>query len=275
MFLLNGKAEHFIDVLDRGFQYGDGLFETLEVLDSTPLFLTQHLARLVDGCRKLLIPPPDVSQLTAEAHQICTNVDKAVLKVIVTRGIGGRGYRQPDSISATRLLSLHPHPEYPDRFQTEGIVARFCQQRLTSSVTLAGIKHLNRLEQVLARAEWQDDAIQEGLMLDNEGYVIEGTMSNLFFVRDQILHTPCLLNGGIKGILRKMVIDFARHNNIRLIEKPFDNREVLSADELFVTNSVIGIWPVKRLDQQCFGIGGITRKMQQWYAQARFNETRL
>jgi 4-amino-4-deoxychorismate lyase len=275
MFLLNGKAGHCVDVLDRGFQYGDGLFETIEVLKSTPLFLKQHLARLAEGCRKLLIPPPDASQLTAEAFQLSANVEKAVLKIIVTRGIGGRGYRQPESISPTRLLSVHPHPEYPDSFQSEGIVARFCQQRLSSSENLAGIKHLNRLEQVLARAEWQDNAIQEGLMLDNVGHVIEGTMSNLFFVRDEILHTPCLLKGGVKGILRKMVIDFAQLNNIRLVEKQFDNSEVLAADEMFVTNSVIGIWPVKQLDQQCFAIGAMTRNMQQWYAQARFNETRL
>jgi len=230
---------------------------------------------LAKGCEKLLIPPPDPALLTTEALQLCATVDKAVLKLIVTRGCGGRGYRQPESISPTRLFSLHPHPDYPDNFQTDGIVAKFCNQRVSSSLTLAGIKHLNRLEQVLARAEWQDDSFQEGLMLDNDGHVVEGAMSNLFFVNNGVLHTPSLTKCGIKGIVREIVIDFAQLNNIRLIEKQFDKKSVLEADEVFITNSVIGIWPVKQLDQQCFGVGRITRNMQQWYAKARLKETKL
>lgn len=275
MFLLNGERRHCVDVSDRGFQYGDGLFETIEVLNGVPLFLKQHLARLAKGCETLLIPPPCSLLLTAEALQMCATVDKAVLKLIVTRGSGGRGYRQPESVSPTRLFSLHPHPEYPDIFQLEGIVARFCQQRVTSSLNLAGIKHLNRLEQVLARAEWQDDSVQEGLMLDNDGYVVEGAMSNVFFVSHGVLHIPSLVKCGIKGIVREIVIDFAQLNNIQILEKQFDKKSVLAADEIFVTNSVIGIWPIKQLDQQCLGVGRITRNMQQWYAQARLNETKL
>ncbi len=275
MFLLNGERRHCVDVSDRGFQYGDGLFETIHILNAQPIFLKQHLARLMLGCEKLLIPPPDPVLLTSEVLQLCATTDEAVLKLIVTRGCGGRGYRQPDPISPTRLLSLHPNPEYPDRFQSDGVVVRFCEQRLASSPSLAGIKHLNRLEQVMARAEWRDDSAQEGLMLDNDDYIIEGTMSNLFFVRHGVLQTPSLNKCGIKGIVRKIVIDFAQLNNIRVIEKQFDKASVLEADEVFITNSVIGIWPVKQLDQQCFGVGGITRDMQQWYAQARLKETKL
>ena len=275
MFLLNGERGQYVDVSDRGFQYGDGLFETIAVSNSKPLFWRRHLARLAKGCEQLLIPPPDPALLTAEALQITSSADSAVLKLIVTRGSGGRGYRQPQPIVPTRLLSLHPSPNYPDEYQTDGIVARFCDQRLAISPRLAGIKHLNRLEQILARAEWQDDAIQEGLMLDGDGYVVEGTMSNLFFVKNGVLHTPSLVRCGIAGIVRQLVIDFARRNQIRLLEQQFETTSVLEADEVFVTNSVIGIWPVKRLDQQCFSVGGITRDVQQWYAGARIEETNL
>lgn len=273
MFLLNGERRHCVDVSDRGFQYGDGLFETIEVFNANPLFLQHHLQRLVEGCQRLLIPAPDLALLQAEVAQLCAGVERAVLKLIVTRGSGGRGYRQPDPIVPTRLLSLHPFPEYPCHFQTDGVVARFCQQRLAVNPSLAGIKHMNRLEQILARAEWGNDDVQEGLMSDYDDHVIEGTMSNLFFVKDGVLHTPALNNCGIAGIVRKMVIHFGLRNNIVVLEQQIDKLSVLAADEIFITNSVIGIWPIKQLEKQCFEVGRITRMMQQWYAQARTAET--
>ncbi|OAI09718.1 aminodeoxychorismate lyase [Methylomonas lenta] len=275
MFLLNGERRHCVDVSDRGFQYGDGLFETIAVYQGKPLFLQQHLDRLRAGCQRLFIPYPEQDQLKAEVKQLCEGSDTAVLKIIVTRGSGGRGYRQPDSIVPTRLLSLHPFPEYPANFQTDGVVLRFCQQRLASNPVLAGIKHMNRLEQILARAEWQGDAIQEGLMLDYDGHVVEGTMSNLFFVKDGVLYVPLLTYCGIVGIVRQKVVSLAQYNQIGIVEKQFDKTRVLEADEVFVTNSVIGIWPVKQLDQQCFKVGRITRRMQQWYAEARTEELKL
>ncbi len=275
MFLLNGERRHCIEVSDRGFQYGDGLFETIEVLGGKPLFFTQHLKRLQKGCERLLIPPPDLALLAAEAAQLCAEADRAVLKIIITRGSGGRGYRQPDPVVPTRLLSLHPFPVYPDYLQADGIVARFCRQRLATNPALAGIKHMNRLEQVLARAEWRDDDVYEGLMLDYNDHVVEGTMTNLFFVKNEVLHTPDLSNCGIAGIVREIVIDLANRNNIVVLEQQFEKQCVLEADEVFVTNSVIGIWPIKRIDRQCFNLGRITRLIQQWYAQARKAETIL
>ncbi len=274
MYLLNGERRQCVDVSDRGFQYGDGLFETIEVVHGKPLFLKQHLERLLCGCERLLIPPPDLALLSDEAQQISAESEKAVLKIIVTRGCGGRGYRQPETVLPTRLLGLHAFPDYSDSYESMGIVLRFCDQRLSNNPLLAGIKHLNRLEQVLARAEWQDDTIQEGLMLDYDDFVVEGTMSNLFFVSQAVLYTPSLTNSGIKGIVRQMMIDFAELHHLRWMEDQFVKSNVLQADEVFVTNSVIGIWPVRQLDQQCFGVGEITRKMQQWYAQARLKEMR-
>lgn len=275
VFLLNGEHRHCIEVSDRGFQYGDGLFETIEVLHGKPLFFVQHLKRLQEGCKRLLIPLPDLARLRAEAAQLCAQTDQAVLKIIITRGSGGRGYRQPDPILPTRLLSLHPFPAYPEHLPTDGIVARFCHQRLATNPALAGIKHMNRLEQILARAEWNDDEVHEGLMLDYDGHVIEGTMTNLFFVKKGVLHTPDVSNCGIAGIVRKIVIDLATRNNIVVLEQQFNKQCVLEADEIFVTNSVIGIWPIKRIDEQCFKLGRITRLIQQWYAQARKAEAIL
>ncbi len=275
MFLLNGERRHCVDASDRGFQYGDGVFETLEVFQGHPLFFQRHYQRLQKGCERLLIPAPDRSVLQAEAAQLCEGVERGVLKIIVTRGRGGRGYRQPDKLEPTRLLSLHPFPDYPECFYRDGIVVRFCDQRLAINPALAGIKHLNRLEQVLARAEWQSDEIQEGLMLDYAGHVIEGTMSNLFWVKDGVLHTPALVDCGIVGIVREIVVDLALSNKIVVCEQQFGSLSVLAADELFVTNSVIGVWPIRQVERQCFDVGRITRAIQQGYAWAREADIKL
>jgi len=273
MVLINGEIRHNVDISDRGFQYGDGVFETIAVANGKPLFLEQHVKRLFHGCETLLIPPPDSSLLVAEAQQLASTAENAVLKLMLTRGSGGRGYRQPARISPTRVLSLHPFPEYPATYQTDGVRLRFCRQRLAHNPALAGIKHMNRLEQILARAEWEDDTVQEGLMCDYSGYVIEGTMSNLFVVKHDMLLTPNVSNCGVKGILREIVVNFATTYNIGVSEKQqLDQKSVLEADELFVTNSVIGIWPVRQLNEQCFKVGRITRRMQQWYAEARKKE---
>lgn len=272
MFLLNGERRHSVDVSDRGFQYGDGLFETIEVLQGRPLFLDRHLKRLEEGCRRLLIPMPDFSLLEAEARQLAGSAERAVLKLIVTRGSGGRGYRQPKPIIPTRLFSLHPYPDYPQHFQVSGIAARFCQQRLAINPSLAGIKHLNRLEQILARAEWQDDDEQEGLMLDTDGHVVEGTMSNLFIVTAGRVYTPPLHQCGVAGIMRALIIELAQRTGLALFVQPVDQAAVLRADELFVTNSVIGIWPISRLESQVFQVGAVTRRLQSLLDSARMAE---
>jgi len=272
MFLLNGEHRHCVDVSDRGFQYGDGLFETIEVLQGKPLFFDRHLKRLAEGCRRLLIPMPDSALLDAEARQLSKSSERAVLKLIVTRGSGGRGYRQPEQVIPTRLFSLHPYPDYPLQFQTDGIAARFCEQRLSLNSSLAGIKHMNRLEQILARAEWQDDSIQEGLMLDTQDRVVEGTMSNLFIVKSGSLYTPPLGQCGVAGIVRELIMAFAQCSKLPLFEQAIDQTAVLQADELFVSNSVIGIWPIKRLEAQVFSVGAITRRLQDLLNAARMAE---
>jgi len=273
MFLLNGERGHRVDVSDRGFQYGDGVFETLEVDNGKPLFLQAHLTRLALGCRTLRIPEVDSALLSKEACALAEQSGcRSVLKLIVTRGSGGRGYRQPEPIHPTRLLALYPYPDYPDSYQAHGIVARFCRQRLAVNPALAGIKHMNRLEQVMARAEWSGDAIQEGLMLDYQDRVVEGTMSNLFLVKQGVLHTPTLAACGINGILRQMVLNFAARYNVDVVENNYSRESILDADELFVTNSVIGVWPIKQLEQQGFECGELTRKVQLWYAAARAAE---
>ncbi len=276
MYLLNGESKHDIVISDRGFQYGDGLFETIEVVNGTPVFLKQHLHRLLEGCKKLLIPPPDIEILSREAFQVSADSDKAVLKLIVTRGSGGRGYRQPANINPTRLFSIHPYPDYPDTFGLQGVTVRYCDTRLGLNPALAGVKHMNRLEQVLARSEWESSDIQEGLMLDSNGSVIEGTMSNVFLVKDKIVHTPLIEQCGVAGIIRQIVLLLARKKQIPVIETALSQDDIDHADEVFLTNCVIGIWPVKQIERRPYNVGPLTKQFQvlfENYRQMEINDS--
>jgi 4-amino-4-deoxychorismate lyase len=245
--LINGIAGDSVSAADRGLHYGDGLFETLAVLDGEPLLWERHYARLRQGCERLGIPSPDPSTLRAEADQLCAQAGKAVLKIIVTRGPGGRGYRPPELADPTRILSLHPYPDYPAAWPAQGVSIRLCQTRLGRNPALAGIKHCNRLEQVLARAEWADPGIAEGIMLDLEGQVIEGTMSNIYMIYKDILLTPSLDMCGVAGVIRERVLELAEGLGVRSEVRPVSVDELRGADEVFLSNSVIGIWPVARL----------------------------
>jgi UPF0755 protein len=265
--LINGLYSHQIDQTDRGFQYGDGLFETIAIINGQAVFLDQHLARLQKDCHRLKIPYPGTELLTLEVEQLAKNASKAVLKIILTRGVGGRGYRQPDPIKTTRVLSLYPYPDYPDSYKNQGIHARFCDIRLGLNPALAGIKHLNRLEQVLARSEWSDLAIQEGIMLDFNDHVIEGTMTNLFYIKDDSIYTSALTLNGVSGIMRSSIIMLCARHQLTVIEHDFNQEALLAADEIFVCNSIIDIWPVTELADIHLPVGEKTQQIQRWLAQ--------
>jgi 4-amino-4-deoxychorismate lyase len=260
MILINGENKHTLEITDRGLHYGDGLFETIEVIQQQPVFLRQHLARLKAGCQVLKIPYPDEALLLDEIRQVSKTCEQGVIKLILTRGSGGRGYRQPDLLDPTRIIALHPFPDYPEHYKIQGIKARFCNTRLGLNPLLAGLKHNNRLEQVLARAEWQDE-FQEGLMLNLNEHVIEGTMSNLFVVKEKKIYTPEIIVSGIKGVMRQLIINIAQKNKISIQETLLTEKRVLDADELFVSNSVIGIWPIRSLKNKSYPVGSITQKI--------------
>lgn len=261
--LINGASEDRVSSLDRGLLYGDGLFETLAVTDGEPVFWSRHMTRLQAGCERLGIPCVDADRLAEEARGLLQDMDRCVLKIIVTRGTGGRGYRTPPNPQPTRIIQRHPWPDYPVRYDEQGVSVRLCEQRLGSNPLLAGIKHLNRLEQVLARQEWTDPDIMEGLMADNNGNLIEGTMSNLFVVQDQVLTTPDLGRCGVAGVVRAVVMELAGELALQVAVRDLGMKALLEADEVFLTNSVIGIWPVVRLGEHTWQKGGTTQQLQQ------------
>ncbi len=251
--LINGRPSDCLSVTDRGLQYGDGLFETIAAHDGRAVLLAEHLQRLRNGCQRLRLPIPDIAGITRQiaslAHEAGT---PAVIKLIVTRGSAGRGYAPAPDASPTIILSRHPFPDYPSVWWRDGIVARWCDMRLGRNPRLAGTKHLNRLEQVLARAEWTDSTISEGIMRDSKGRVIEGVMSNLFVLKDNRLHSPKLDESGVDGIMRRQVLRLADDHGFRTHIATMTRTDVLSADALLFSNSLIGLWPVRRLATHLF-----------------------
>jgi 4-amino-4-deoxychorismate lyase len=253
--LVNGKPGNLISIRDRGLLYGDGVFRTLRATQGKAQHWLLHYQKLRHDCTALDIACPDVGLLSAELNDLLARHPNGVVKLIVTRGEGTRGYAPPDCAETTHLWDISPLPDYPADWAIHGIKARLCQLRLSQQPRLAGIKHLNRLENVLAAAEWNDaqlpdSGIAEGLLLDIDGNAIEGTRSNLFLVSQGELITPDLSRSGVAGVQRDRVITWSTQHNMPLQIRDVGLDEVLHADELFVVNSIIGLWPVRELEQR-------------------------
>jgi 4-amino-4-deoxychorismate lyase len=262
--LVNGQSLS-VDPADRGLAYGDGLFETMAARDAQVRRLELHLERLEDGCRRLEIPAPSRSVLERDIDACCPRTGRAVVKIIVTRGPGARGYAPPEPATPTRIVTIAPWPDYPESNYRDGIAMRTCQLRLAENPALAGIKHLCRLEQVLAQLELRGQGVQQGLMLDTGGRVVGGTASNVFIVSGAQLVTPSLARCGIKGVMRRAVLDAARALGVHAEERDVAPDDVSRADEVFVTNALFGIWPVTDVDGRRFARGPTTERLMKHF----------
>lgn len=227
---------------ERGLQYGDGLFETMLLRDGRVRFEADHLARLQAGCVRLGIAAP--TTLQDDLQRLQAGHRDGVIKLIVTRGCGGRGYRAPAALTPTRIFSLYAAVP-ADR---EPIAVCWCAARLARNPLLAGMKHLNRLEQVLAQSEFSATEFADGLMLDTEGELVCATAGNVFAVIDGVLVTPDLRFAGVQGVMRKQVIAAAARLGLAVEERPLWPAELTVAEEIFLTNAIRGVRRVRRLD---------------------------
>lgn len=238
---INGRPGTRVDHRDRGLQYGDGLFETMRIRRRRVRLLDYHLQRLFEGCRRLKIEAPNSGALRRELERRAALRSEGVLKLIVTRGTGPRGYRASGRERPTRIVSLQPLPASGPSMARETVRVRMCETRIGQNPALAGLKTLNRLESVVARAEWSDARVWEGLMRDAEDNLISGTMSNLFVRRGPKLMTPALNRCGIAGVMRRWVLEQARDLDLDPVEERLHWQELTRADEVFMTNAVAGI----------------------------------
>jgi len=261
--LVDGHEDGAINPADRGFNYGDGLFETLAVRNGQARFVDWHLERLATGAARLGIPLPDAVLLKDEVARACPG-DRGVVRVVLTRGSGPRDYRPPREPRPLRVVSGSPWPERDPACWTEGVRLRWCETRLGRNPRLAGIKHLNRLEQVLARAEWAGDEVAEGLMMDEGGNVIGGTRTNLFAIFEDGLATPALDQCGVAGVMRCAFRRWAAGQGIAIAERRLPAEELAGARGLLLTNSLIGAWPVRALAERVFDLDPRVAAFNAW-----------
>lgn len=264
---VNGKPGNEMAVQDRGLAYGDGLFETLRISARGPVLLEYHLDRLQDSAQRLRIPF-DRTAMTKELNAFPGCHHPGVVKLIYTRGVGGRGYSPANLDHPTRILSSHSEPAWPAWHYEQGVHLHTCKTRLGRNPLLAGMKHLNRLEQVLARGEWlSTNVYQEGLVCDTEGNMVEGVMSNLFFVVDDVMQTPLLANCGVAGVLRRWLLENFQQWQMAVQEVEKPPCHLQRASEVFICNSVYGVWPVASLGDLQWVPGSVAQR-----AQALFQE---
>lgn len=248
---INGVLDASISPLDRGFAYGDGLFETCRYFAGRIPLWDFHRERLLASAQRLQIALDEVKlkeYLDSLLALLQMNqIPDAIVKVQITRGVGGRGYRLPDIINPTYCIGVFAGEPLESDFFSGGVDVRVCDLRLGKNPALAGIKHLNRLEHILARAEWRDE-FAEGLLLDVDDNLIEATVSNLFMVKDGELFTSDLSMAGVAGVMRRAIIDiFAVQLSLPVTVTQLKLSNLRAADEIFLSNSVFGIWPVNSI----------------------------
>lgn len=262
LVLVNGIAGAAVDPTDRGLLYGDGLFETMAVPGGGPRFLDWHLERLGRGARALGFPPPDFDLLRADIARVVA-AERGVVKLVLTRGPGARGYRPPREPSPTRIVMRLPWPVSPHAAEG-GLRLGWCRTRCSRNPALAGLKTLNRLEQVLARGEWDDGAMDEGLMQDDRGQVISATQANLLVRIGGAWVTPLLDQCGVDGVMRRAFRAWSAGRGAPVVERPLSVAEVRAAEALILTNALTGARPVASLDGRPLVLDPAAREFNAW-----------
>lgn len=261
--LINGHSYGHITPLDRGFAYGDGVFRTIPMIRGRLSCWALHYDKLREDCERLGIDCPDSETLAADIAQLADAGEvQAVIKIIVTRGEGARGYALPDKSQPTRVVIKSAFPIYQHIDLMGGIRLHLCRLRLAHQPLLAGIKHLNRLENILARTEWTDPGIMDGLLLDEDGYAIECTMSNLFVRAGDRLMTPDLSRCGVAGVTRQRIMALAETFGLTSVVMHIPMQMLMAADEIIVCNSLFGAWQVTEFNGESWPLQALAGNLR-------------
>lgn len=263
--MLDTIINESLDWQERGLHYGDGLFETLLKVDGKVPYWQLHCQRLVNGCEKLYIPIPDLNWLENKINEVTNGKDNCVVKIILTRGVGGRGLTLPDADKSSVFVLSYPYT----RPANDAIKVSVCDTRLPINANLSGLKHLNRLDYILATIELSNKQDRdEAILCDTEGFIVEGIISNLFFSKNSQLYTPSLALSGVDGIMRSQIIAHYAEINQPVCIGRFKLDQLFKADECFVCNSVQGIRPIGSINGQKFKIGTNTQLMMKQFNQS-------
>ncbi len=261
----HGSRVESIPVDDRGLQYGDGIFETIAIRDARPRFWTAHIDRLFSGAERLglQLPVANILQRDLERALALTTVNTGfcTAKLVVTAGVGPRGYGRDSGQPCRTLVGVFEGDGLPRENYVEGVDTVLCETPISEQPMLAGLKTLNRLDQVLACREWQGGDAFDGLMCDAQERLVCGTRTNLFLIRDNQITTPALDRCGVGGIMRRQILEGLAGNQIDCSVTDIPAAALDDADEVFVCNSQIGVVPVTRCGSRTWPVGEGTQSV--------------
>jgi len=259
--LVNGIEQTSIDISDRGLAYGDGLFTTAKIVDGEVILLAKHIERLMYGCQQLRLAMPSIERLTSQLQSVAKLYSQAVLKVMITTGSGGRGYSRIglNDNDTNVIIIISDFPAHYKELALQGISLGDSQQQIGISPMLAGLKHLNRLEQVLLRAELDERSEDDLVVTNYQGHVVEVTSANLFYWQQGALCTPDLSLSGVNGLIRQEVL--SKYPATKICETSLV--DLNEAKGMFICNSLMGIIPVKTYNNRLLVIDEVLQLQAQ------------
>lgn len=243
---VDGQLADTISISDRGLAYGDGCFTTALVMNGAVAMLPQHLNRLIRQSKQLGLPSVDLATLKVTIANLSAGISIGIIKVIITCGSGGRGYSRIGAEQAKVIVSLHDYPKHYPQWQKDGISVGISEQKLGINPMLAGLKHLNRLEQVMLRAELDKRSEDDLLACDINNNVIECCSANVFWLKAKQWHTPILSGAGVAGLMRDKIL----LNYPDIIPASYAIESLNNIDAMFISNAILGIVPVKAFNGQ-------------------------
>ena len=253
--LINGEPKTTIDINNRGLAYGDGVFSTIKIEYGQVQLWDLHLARLQRSAKKLFFPEINWHELTTEIKTFSASFSSQadhVIKIILVRGSGGRGYSIEECTQVDRIITAHHFPGQYQQWQLNGIAVIQCDYHLANNRNLAGLKTLNRLDQVMIKQEIQTKNALDGVVCDNLGNIIEACAANIFISKNGHWSTPCLKEAGVEGVMRQQILNQAAKSGIMITQKQISKNDLLVADAVCLTNALMGIIPVTKYEKHCY-----------------------
>ena len=274
----NGERVAAVPLDERGFQYGDGLFETFAIRNGTPRLWSLHIKRLTHGCERLAIAPPDAAALRRWIDGALADagigVAYCLVKIVITSGISQRGYGRTGITTPSVYVGVFASAPPDASAYRDGIDTTRCKTPLAVGSVTAGLKTLNRIEQVLARSECAAAGMFEGLVFDADARLICGTMSNVFLATNNTVVTPDLSRCGVAGVMRGHVMTTLRSDGREVEVLDIGENDLRDADEVFLSNSQFGVLPVARCEGTSWPVGPVTRGVMNLLAENGIEECR-
>nr|WP_263323273.1 branched-chain-amino-acid transaminase [Neobacillus sp. Marseille-Q6967] len=248
------KEDAVVSVFDHGFLYGDGVFEGIRVYSGNVFRLDAHLKRLFESAQSIMLKIPysqgEMTQLIVDTIRK-NDLDSAYIRVVVSRGKGNLGLDPSSCPKPSVIIIAEELSMYPKEFYERGIkIASVASRRNRPDVLSPQVKSLNYLNNILVKLEANQAGVQEALMLNDQGYVTEGSADNIFIVKNGVIYTPPVYLGALEGITRNAIIDVARAKGYEVKEAPFTRHDVYVADEVFLTGTAVEVIAVIEVDKR-------------------------